>query len=35
LRSFTPKRIMSVTEVQALDFIRYDPFDVRIALPEK
>ena len=31
----TPKRIMSITEVQALDSIRTVPFDLRIALPDE
>jgi len=30
----TPARIMSVSEVQALDFIRYEPFDLKVALPD-
>jgi hypothetical protein len=30
----TPKRLIGVTEVQALKFIQYEPFDMRIALPE-
>jgi hypothetical protein len=30
----TPARFMSVSEVQVLDFIRYEPFDLRIALPD-
>ena len=31
----TPKRSMMVSEVQALDFIKYEPFDMRIALPDE
>jgi len=31
----TPKRSMMVSEVQALDFIKYKPFDMRIALPDE
>lgn len=30
----TPKRILGVSEVQALEFIKYEPFDIRIALPD-
>jgi hypothetical protein len=30
-----PRRIVGVTEVQALDFIKYEPFDLRIALPDE
>jgi hypothetical protein len=30
----TPMRILGVTEVQALEFIRYEPFEMRIALPD-
>jgi len=30
----TPKRFMIVSEVQVLDGIKYEPFDLRIALPE-
>ena len=29
----TPTRFLSVSEVQVLDFIRYEPFDLRVALP--
>lgn len=29
----TPERILTVSEVQALDFIKYEPFDLRVALP--
>jgi hypothetical protein len=29
-----PHRIVSVSEIQALDFIRDDPFELRIALPD-
>ncbi len=31
----TPERIITVSEVQVLDFIRYKPFDLRIALPDE
>jgi hypothetical protein len=31
----TPERALTVSEVEVLDFIRYDPFDLRIALPEE
>lgn len=31
----TPKRVLGVTEVQALDSVKYEPFDVRIALPDE
>ena len=30
-----PKRMLCVTEVQVLDSIRYEPFDLRIALPDE
>jgi hypothetical protein len=30
-----PRRAVCVTEVQALKFIKYEPFDIRIALPER
>jgi hypothetical protein len=30
----TPERSLTVSEVQVLDFIRYEPFDLRIALPD-
>jgi hypothetical protein len=30
-----PRRILGVTEVQALEFIKYEPFDLRIALPDE
>jgi hypothetical protein len=30
-----PGHGMVITEVQALDFIRYEPFDIRIALPDE
>ena len=30
----SPRRAVCVTEVQALKFIRYEPFDIRIALPD-
>jgi hypothetical protein len=31
----TPDRALTVSEVEALDFIRYEPFDLRVALPEE
>ena len=31
----TPHRILGITEVQALDSIKYEPFDLRIALPDE
>jgi hypothetical protein len=31
----TPERSLTVSEVQVLDFIRYEPFDLRIALPDE
>lgn len=31
----TPKRMVVVTEVQALDFIKYEPWDLKIALPDE
>ncbi len=30
-----PRRAVCVTEVQALKFIKYEPFDIRIALPKE
>ena len=30
-----PRRAVCVTEVQALKFIKYEPYDIRIALPDK
>jgi len=30
-----PRRAVCVTEVQALKFIKYEPFDIRIALPDE
>lgn len=30
----TPNRIVGVTEVQALDRLEYEPFDMKIALPD-
>ncbi len=29
----TPERALTVSEVEVLDFIRYEPFDLRVALP--
>lgn len=31
----TPKRTLTVSEVQVFDSIRYEPCDLRIALPSK
>ncbi|MFB3890860.1 MAG: hypothetical protein ACE15C_02425 [Phycisphaerae bacterium] len=31
----TPGHGMVITEVQAMDFIKYDPFDIRLALPNE
>jgi hypothetical protein len=31
----TSTRWMAITEVQALDFIKYEPFDIKIALPDE
>ena len=31
----TPARTLTVSEVEVLDFIRYQPFDLRIALPDE
>ncbi len=31
----TPERALTVSEVEVLDFIRYQPFDLRIALPDE
>ncbi len=30
----TPERSLTVSEVEVLDSIRYEPFDLRLALPE-
>lgn len=30
----TPARFLSISEVQVLDFVRYEPFDLRLALPD-
>jgi len=30
----TPARFLSVSEVQVLDFVKYEPFDLKIALPD-
>ena len=30
----TPARFLSISEVQVLDFVRYEPFDLKIALPD-
>ena len=30
----TPARILSVSEVQVLDLIKYEPFDLKLALPD-
>ena len=30
----TPARFLSVSEVQVCDFVRYDPFDLKLALPD-
>jgi hypothetical protein len=32
--NITPQRSLSVSEVQVYDFIRYQPFDLKIALPD-
>jgi hypothetical protein len=29
----TPARTLTVSEVQVLDFIKYEPFSMRVALP--
>ena len=29
-----PQRILGISEVQALDFVKYEPFDIRMALPD-
>ena len=31
----TPERALTVSEIEVLDFIRYEPFDLRIALPDE
>lgn len=33
--AITPARILTVSEVQVLDAIRFEPFDLRIALPDE
>ncbi len=30
----SPERIVGISEVQALDFVKYEPFDLCIALPD-
>jgi hypothetical protein len=30
----TPARFLSVSEVQVLDFVKYEPFDLKLALPD-
>ena len=34
-RVSAPKHVVLITEVQALDFIRYEPFDIRLTLPDE
>jgi hypothetical protein len=31
----TPKRNIDVTELEVLDSIKYEPFDLKIALPDE
>ena len=31
----TPERTLTVSEVEVLDFIKYEPFDLRLALPDE
>ncbi len=31
----TPERTLTVSEVQVLDFIKHEPFDLRLALPDE
>ena len=31
----SPQRALTVSEVEVLDFIRYEPFDLRVALPDQ
>ena len=31
----TPERTLTISEIEVLDFIRYEPFDLRIALPDE
>jgi hypothetical protein len=31
----TPERSLTVSEIEALDFIRHEPFDLRVALPPR
>ena len=33
--AITPERILTVSEVQVLDFIKFEPFGLRIALPDE
>jgi hypothetical protein len=30
----TPARFLSISEVQVLDFVKYEPFDLKLALPD-
>ncbi len=30
----TPERILTVSEVEVLDFLKYEPFDLKVALPD-
>ena len=32
--AITPARFLSVSEVQVLDTIKYEPFDLKLALPD-
>jgi len=32
--AMTPARFLSVSEVHVLDFVKYEPFDLRLALPD-
>jgi hypothetical protein len=34
LFDITPARFLSISEVQVLDFVKYEPFDLKLALPD-
>lgn len=31
----TPRHILSISEVQVLDRVTYEPFDLKVALPDE
>ena len=33
--TITPERVLTVSEVEALDYIKHEPFDLRVALPDE